>query len=161
MKRRPKQPLPDEPPAPSDPDAALSVPLLPDPRMWEPGSCHWLVTRHRIGPVIRALERERMARAARLSPTDAARICGHSARVGAAQDMLRYGETLPSIMQAGRWKTAEMVGRYTRSRAPPERRCQSRRPAREVLTGAMAGAVSGRPVRSPRVVTGSPVAFCA
>jgi hypothetical protein len=34
-------------------------------------------------------------------------------RVGAAQDMLAYGETLPAIMQAGRWKTAEMVGRYT------------------------------------------------
>jgi hypothetical protein len=26
--------------------------------MWEPGSRRWLVTRHRIGPVIRALERE-------------------------------------------------------------------------------------------------------
>jgi hypothetical protein len=25
----------------------------------------------------------------------------------------RAGEQLPSIMQAGRWKTAEMVGRYT------------------------------------------------
>ena len=25
---------------------------------WEPGSRRWLVTRHRIGPVIRALERE-------------------------------------------------------------------------------------------------------
>ena len=24
--------------------------------MWEPGSRRWLVTRHRIGPVIRALE---------------------------------------------------------------------------------------------------------
>jgi hypothetical protein len=27
--------------------------------------------------------------------------------------MLRYGEQLPGIMQAGRWKTAEMVSRYT------------------------------------------------
>jgi hypothetical protein len=26
--------------------------------MWEPGTRRWLVTRHRIGPVIRALERE-------------------------------------------------------------------------------------------------------
>jgi hypothetical protein len=26
--------------------------------VWEPGSGHWLVTRHRIGPVIRALQRE-------------------------------------------------------------------------------------------------------
>jgi hypothetical protein len=36
-----------------------------------------------------------------------------STRVGAAQDMLRYGEQLPGIMQAGRWKTAQMVARYT------------------------------------------------
>ena len=54
-----------------------------------------------------------MARTAGLSVGDAARISGHSIRVGAAQDMLRYGETLPAVMQAGRWKTAEMVGRYT------------------------------------------------
>ncbi len=48
-----------------------------------------------------------------LSAADAARISGHSTRVGAAQDMLRYGETLPAIMQAGRWQTAEVGGRYT------------------------------------------------
>jgi integrase len=54
-----------------------------------------------------------MARAAGLSANDTARISGHSTRVGAAQDMLRYGEQLPGIMQAGRWKTAEMVSRYT------------------------------------------------
>jgi integrase len=54
-----------------------------------------------------------MARRAGLSAEDTARISGHSTRVGSAQDMLRYGEQLPAIMQAGRWKTAEMVGRYT------------------------------------------------
>ena len=54
-----------------------------------------------------------MTRAAGLSTAHAARISGHSTRVGAAQDMLRYSETLPAIMQAGHWKTAEMVGRYT------------------------------------------------
>jgi site-specific recombinase XerD len=54
-----------------------------------------------------------MAAAAGLSASDTARISGHSTRVGAAQDMLRYGEQLPGIMQAGRWKTAEMVSRYT------------------------------------------------
>lgn len=61
-----------------------------------------------VGRVFKA-----MVRAAGLPSADAARISGHSTRVGAAQDMLRYGETLPAIMQAGRWKTAEMVGRYT------------------------------------------------
>ncbi len=54
-----------------------------------------------------------MAQRAGLSAEECARISGHSTRVGSAQDMLRYGEQLPSIMQAGRWKTAEMVGRYT------------------------------------------------
>ena len=61
-----------------------------------------------VGRVFKA-----MAREAGLSDADAPRISGHSTRVGAAQDMLRHGETLPAIMQAGRWKTAEMVGRYT------------------------------------------------
>jgi hypothetical protein len=27
--------------------------------------------------------------------------------------MLRYGEQLPAIMQAGRWKTSTMVAHYT------------------------------------------------
>jgi site-specific recombinase XerD len=54
-----------------------------------------------------------MALKAGLSAKEIEEISGHSTRVGAAQDMLRYGEQLPAIMQAGRWKTAEMVGRYT------------------------------------------------
>jgi integrase len=72
---------------------------------------------NRIGGALDAGEVGRlfkaMARTAGLSAADTARISAHSTRVGAAQDMLRYGETLPAIMQAGRWKTAEMVGRYT------------------------------------------------
>lgn len=55
-----------------------------------------------------------MARAARLPADTLPRISGHSTRVGAAQDMLRYKETLASIMQAGRWKSPEMVGRYVK-----------------------------------------------
>jgi hypothetical protein len=62
-----------------------------------------------------------MAREAGLSATDTAQISGHSTRVGAAQDMLRYGETLPAIMQAGRWKTAEMVGCYTAKQGARQR----------------------------------------
>jgi hypothetical protein len=34
--------------------------------------------------------------------------------VGAAQDMLRYKETLAAIMVSGRWKSPEMVGRYVK-----------------------------------------------
>ncbi|KLC04121.1 integrase [Xanthomonas perforans] len=37
---------------------------------------------------------------------------GHSARVGAAQDMTRAGMDLPAIMQQGRWSTPTMPARY-------------------------------------------------
>jgi integrase len=57
---------------------------------------------------------KRMALAAGLSPEEAARISGHSSRVGAAQDMVRHGVELPAVMQAGGWRTPEMVSRYTR-----------------------------------------------
>lgn len=40
-------------------------------------------------------------------------ISGHSSRVGCAQDMAAFGIELSAIMQAGRWKTATMVSRYT------------------------------------------------
>lgn len=65
------------------------------------------------GDVARAFKA--MARAARppLSAEEIARISGHSTRVGAAQDMARYKEGVPGIMAAGRWKSPEMVGRYT------------------------------------------------
>jgi hypothetical protein len=58
-----------------------------------------------------------MAIAAELPPDKAGkalRVSGHSTRIGAAQDMLRYKETLAAIMAAGRWKSPEMVGRYVK-----------------------------------------------
>lgn len=39
-------------------------------------------------------------------------LSGHSSRVGAAQDMTRAGQSLPEIMQAGRWKSPQMPARY-------------------------------------------------
>jgi integrase len=63
------------------------------------------------GDVARAFKA--MARQARLSAEEIARISGHSTRVGAALDMARYKEGIPGIMAAGRWKSPEMVGRYT------------------------------------------------
>ncbi len=39
-------------------------------------------------------------------------ISGHSARVGAAQDLLALNMDLPSVMQAGRWKDTRMPMRY-------------------------------------------------
>ena len=56
---------------------------------------------------------KQMAKAAGIDPAVVARISGHSSRVGAAQDMVRHGVELPAVMQAGGWKTAEMVSRYT------------------------------------------------
>ena len=53
-----------------------------------------------------------MARAAGLDDEVVAALSGHSARVGAAQDMIAAGIELPAILHAGRWKTATMVTRY-------------------------------------------------
>ncbi|MCY3813082.1 MAG: tyrosine-type recombinase/integrase [Gammaproteobacteria bacterium] len=53
-----------------------------------------------------------MARRAGLPDDVAARLSGHSARVGAAQDMIAAGIELPAILQAGRWRTTAMVNRY-------------------------------------------------
>ena len=38
----------------------------------------------------------------------------HSLRIGAAQDLLASGKSLPGIMASGRWKTSQMVLRYVR-----------------------------------------------
>ncbi len=39
-------------------------------------------------------------------------ISGHSMRVGAAQDLLKSGASLPMMMQRGRWSKADTVMRY-------------------------------------------------
>ena len=53
-----------------------------------------------------------MARAAGLPESVVSGLSGHSARVGAAQDMVAAGIEMPAILQAGRWKSAAMVNRY-------------------------------------------------
>ena len=53
-----------------------------------------------------------MAHRAALPPEIAGGLSGHSARVGATQDMVAAGIELPGILQAGRWKTTAMVNRY-------------------------------------------------
>ena len=57
-----------------------------------------------------ALSRDRLA--AGLDDEVVAALSGHSARVGATQDMIAAGIELPAILHAGRWKTATMVTRY-------------------------------------------------
>jgi integrase len=58
---------------------------------------------------------KQMALAADVPAAEVARISGHSTRVGSAQDMVGLGMELPAIMQAGDWKTPEMVARYARA----------------------------------------------
>ena len=53
-----------------------------------------------------------MAREAGVPEAVAGGLSGHSARVGAAQDMIAAGIELPAILHAGRWKSAAMVNRY-------------------------------------------------
>ena len=53
-----------------------------------------------------------MARAAGLPEAVAGGLSGHSARIGAAQDMVAAGIELPAILHAGRWKSTAMVNRY-------------------------------------------------
>ena len=53
-----------------------------------------------------------MAREAGLPEAVVGSLSGHSARVGAAQDMVAAGIELPAILQAGRWKSTAMVNRY-------------------------------------------------
>ena len=84
------------------------------------------------GPIFRAMHRSGLVRTTALPPADVARVIrrrataalgadagarysGHSARVGMAQDLLAANATLAAIMEAGRWTTPTMVGRYTRA----------------------------------------------
>jgi integrase len=55
---------------------------------------------------------KRLAQAAGMSEEIVVNISGHSARVGAAQDMAAAGIDLLAIMQAGGWKSPEIVARY-------------------------------------------------
>lgn len=55
---------------------------------------------------------KRMARQAKLDPNLVARISGHSFRVGAAQDLLASGASMPTIMHRGRWTKSDTVMRY-------------------------------------------------
>ena len=59
-----------------------------------------------------------MAAAAGVPADQVARISAHSSRIGAAQDMAASDRIeLPAIMQAGGWKSPQMVALYTRKQA--------------------------------------------
>jgi integrase len=52
------------------------------------------------------------ARQAKLDPEFIARISGHFFRVGAAQDLLASGASMPTIRRRGRWTKSDTVMRY-------------------------------------------------
>ena len=55
---------------------------------------------------------KRIARKAGISESEIKGISGHSMRVGAAQDLLSSGASMPIIMQRGRWSKTDTVMRY-------------------------------------------------
>jgi integrase len=55
---------------------------------------------------------KRIARNAGLDESIIEGISGHSMRVGAAQDLLNSGASMPIIMQRGRWSKTDTVMRY-------------------------------------------------
>jgi site-specific recombinase XerD len=74
---------------------------------------------NRAGRLTRALDPggvariyKRLARKAALREEVVRQISGHSTRVGAAQDLLLSGASLPLIMHRGRWSKSDTVMRY-------------------------------------------------
>ncbi len=55
---------------------------------------------------------KKIARKAGLDESEIQSISGHSMRVGAAQDLLNSGASMPIIMQRGRWSKTDTVMRY-------------------------------------------------
>ncbi len=55
---------------------------------------------------------KKIARAAGLDESVIKEISGHSMRVGAAQDLLSSGASMPTMMQRGRWSKSDTVMRY-------------------------------------------------
>lgn len=55
---------------------------------------------------------KRNAKSAGLNESEIKDISGHSMRVGAAQDLLSSGASMPIIMQRGRWSKTDTVMRY-------------------------------------------------
>lgn len=58
---------------------------------------------------------KRLAKTTKLDPIIIQQISGHSMRVGAAQDLLLSGASLPMIMNRGRWSKTDTVMRYVES----------------------------------------------
>ena len=55
---------------------------------------------------------KKLAKRSKVDPAVIQQISGHSIRVGAAQDLLLSGASLPMIMNRGRWTKTDTVMRY-------------------------------------------------
>ncbi|WP_189340202.1 tyrosine-type recombinase/integrase [Candidatus Methylopumilus universalis] len=55
---------------------------------------------------------KKLALVANVKKENITKISGHSTRVGAAQDLLKYGASIPMIMQKGRWSKIDTLMRY-------------------------------------------------
>ena len=98
----------------------------------------WLIAADILeGPIFRGIDRgnkigeklgcgqvariyKKMASKAKLNCDTIKSISGHSMRVGAAQDLLREGVSLPNIMNRGRWSKTDTVMRYIEQIAPTD-----------------------------------------
>ena len=56
-----------------------------------------------------------LAEAAKLEKSLVRQLSGHSMRVGAAQDMMTSGIGILPVMQAGGWRSMNIVGRYVQN----------------------------------------------
>ena len=62
---------------------------------------------------------KRLAQLANVDPQIIKKISGHSMRVGAAQDLLLSGASMPMIMSRGRWSKTDTVMRYIENFTSP------------------------------------------
>lgn len=62
---------------------------------------------------------KKLAQLANLDPQVIKKISGHSMRVGAAQDLLLSGASMPMIMSRGRWSKTDTVMRYIENFTSP------------------------------------------
>lgn len=72
---------------------------------------------HVGGRASERLVQRRVKRMAERAGLDAARVSGHSARVGMSQDLAAHGASVTELMQCGRWASARMPARYTEKQA--------------------------------------------
>ena len=67
---------------------------------------------HRLTPAAVTTIFQRLGLWLGWSSTEYEQLSGHSARVGATQDLVAMNQALPAVMQSGRWKDTRMPARY-------------------------------------------------